>query len=138
MSDSKRVFSVTCIDDDPNTIELMTLICSRRTDIKLTTFINPVKAYSALKHLIDNNNSPDIVVIDRKMPYLPGEQLNVMLKHLDPDLFSVLYTSENNNTILKYDKSIYKFDHTYIKCGRMMINEIIDDIIKNKLTKENA
>lgn len=126
--DTNKVYHIVAVDDDDVTIKLIRLYCQSKKDIRIRTFTNPKKCLYHIRSRCKRGDSPDAVIIDRKMPELPGDALNVLIKDINPKIYSILYTGDDS-TFLDKEKACYNFDAVFQK-GKS-IEMIIDDIKNN-------
>ena len=102
-----RIFAV---DNNPTILmSIRKYFDGKNKNVFLDTFTDPTVALDAFKKELKTKQKYTLAIIDWDMPKITGELLSVMLKDIDPDIKTVLYTGSNDDIFLKHFHH-YKFD----------------------------
>ena len=134
MNNNKK-FSLVVVDDDYAITTFFNVYIKKFPieNLDIRTFNDPIECLNYVLGCDVRDDCPDIVVIDRQMPSIPGDALNVMLKEYNPNLYTILYTGEDLPT--EATRKSYGFDAAFTKCASP--SKIIN-FIRSKVADLNA
>lgn len=121
------------VDDEPDMLELLSMIITEKTPYKVTTTNNPLEVTSLLE-----KNHFDLVIADLKMPGMDGIELLNAIKKLDENLTVIIITAYG--TIESAVETMHKgaFDFITKPFRKEQILYTIDRALKwQKMQKEN-
>lgn len=122
--DAYKFRKIFAVDDNKKTLELIRLFFYENyKNIDLDIYSDPLLAYKRFKKQF-YIKPYDLAIIDWKMPKITGECLSVMLKDVDPNIKTVLYTGSSDDMFLKH-LHVYKLDAILNKkLGTNVLNEV--------------
>lgn len=76
------------VDDEPDMLELLSMIITEKTPYEVITTNNPLEAPELVK-----NNTFDLIISDLKMPGMDGLELLNSIKKIDENLTVIIITA---------------------------------------------
>ncbi|MEW6110174.1 MAG: response regulator [Nitrospirota bacterium] len=121
------------VDDDPDMLELLSMIITEKTPYEVVTTNNPLEVIDLAK-----KNKFDLIIADLKMPGMDGIELLDSIKKIDPNLTVIIITAYG--TIESAVETMHKgaFDFITKPFRKEQILYTIDRALKwQKMQKEN-
>ncbi len=121
------------VDDEPDMLELLSMIITEKTPYKVITTNNPLEVTDIIK-----NNNFDLAIVDLKMPGLDGIELLEAIKNIDLNLMVIIITAYG--TIESAVETMHKgaFDFITKPFRKEQILYTIEKAMKwQRLQKEN-
>jgi two-component system, NtrC family, response regulator HupR/HoxA len=86
MSDSKELFSILCVDDEPKILSVLRKLLE--DDYNVYTAINALEAFNIL-----NDHEISVALVDQKMPNMTGIELLTKIKDQYPNTVRIILTA---------------------------------------------
>ncbi len=121
------------VDDEPDMLELLSMIIIEKTPYEVITTNNPLEVIDLIR-----KNNVDLVIADLKMPDMDGIELLNSIKKIDEDLTVIIITAYG--TIESAVETMHKgaFDFITKPFRKEQILYTIDRALKwQKMQKEN-
>lgn len=130
MKKPSKIYNIVAVDDSK--IDTMFIRCQvkREKDFRIRTFTDPRKGLSHIKSRVKNGDAPDAVIVDRRMPFIPGDALAILIGDISKDIMLILYTNDDVE-FAKSAKNSYNFSAV---CEKTIagLDEVVNLIRKTK------
>jgi YesN/AraC family two-component response regulator len=112
ISGSMPPISILLIEDEEPTLELLSIILSKKyPGLVLHTAINGRAGLELFK-----SYTPDIVITDINMPHMDGVQTAQKIRSIKPDSKIIVITGKNENSVMQgLNGNRSEFDHFIVK-----------------------
>jgi len=108
------MLNILSVDDDNGWLYLMRRYCKDECNhVNLKTFSKPERCLEYITRELKKGIKVDAVIVDRKMPKIPGEVLSVLIKEISKDIPVIMYTGDDTTFFKSY--KAYKLDHIFQK-----------------------